>query len=167
MGFCWYPGLSGVDSANYAAVFLPLLLTTHGKANLAKFPGISFRVFVTEFDKNGKISSVLQWYTDGFKKCQTSRQLFFPLLPTTGKMKILAMFSKSFWIILLRRKIRLGFGRKKTGNLFLISCLWLPLMGGGYSVIIPRKRTCSPRLKRSLCVSQQIKFIYYRRFAAN
>lgn len=54
------PGLRGVDSANYAAVFLPLLLTTHGKANLAKFPGISFRVFVTEFDKNGKISSVLQ-----------------------------------------------------------------------------------------------------------
>ena len=36
-------------------------------------------------------------------------------------------------------------------NLFLISCLWLPLMGGGYSVIIPRKQTCSPRLKRSLC----------------
>ena len=54
------PGLFGVDSANYAAVFLPLLLTTHGKANLAKFPGISFRVFLTEFDKNGKISSVLQ-----------------------------------------------------------------------------------------------------------
>lgn len=54
------PGLFGVDSANYAAVFLPLLLTTHGKANLAKFPGISFRVFVTEFDKNGRISSVLQ-----------------------------------------------------------------------------------------------------------
>ena len=61
------------------------------------------------------------------------------------------MFSKSIWIILLRCKIRLGFGRKKTGNLFLISCLWLPLMGGGYSVIIPRKQTCSPRLKRSLC----------------
>ena len=33
----------------------------------------------------------------------------------------------------------------------MISCLWLPLMGGGYSVIIPRKQTCSPRLKRSLC----------------
>ena len=48
------PGLFGVDSANYAAVFLPLLLTTHGKANLAKFPGISFRVFTTAFDKNGK-----------------------------------------------------------------------------------------------------------------
>ena len=61
------------------------------------------------------------------------------------------MFSESSWIILLRCKIRLGFGRKKTGNLFLISCLWLPLMGGGYSVIIPRKQTCSPRLKRSLC----------------
>ena len=58
--FADIPGLRGVDSANYAAVFLPLLLTTHGKANLAKFPGISFRVFVTEFDKNGKISSVLQ-----------------------------------------------------------------------------------------------------------
>ena len=42
-----------MDSANYAALFLPLLLPTHGKANLAKFPGISFRVFVTEFDKNG------------------------------------------------------------------------------------------------------------------
>ncbi len=54
------PGLFGVDSANYAAVFLPLLLTTHGKANLAKFPGISFRVFITAFDKNGRISSVLQ-----------------------------------------------------------------------------------------------------------
>ena len=54
------PGLRGVDSANYAAVFLPLLLTTHGKANLAKFPGISFRVFITAFDKNGRISSVLQ-----------------------------------------------------------------------------------------------------------
>ena len=54
------PGLFGVDSASYAAVFLPLLLTTHGKANLAKLPGISFRVFLTEFDKNGKISSVLQ-----------------------------------------------------------------------------------------------------------
>ncbi len=53
-------GLFGVDSASYAAVFCPLLLTTHGKANLAKFPGISFRVFVTEFDKNGRISSVLQ-----------------------------------------------------------------------------------------------------------
>ena len=53
-------GGQGVDSASYAAVFLPLLLTTHGKANLAKFPGISFRVFVTEFDKNEKISSVLQ-----------------------------------------------------------------------------------------------------------
>ena len=58
--FADIPGLRGVDSANYAVVFLPLLLTTHGKANLAKFPGISFRVFVTEFDKNGKISSVLQ-----------------------------------------------------------------------------------------------------------
>ena len=53
-------GGRGVDSASYAAGFLPLLLTTHGKANLAKFPGISFRVFVTEFDKNGRISSVLQ-----------------------------------------------------------------------------------------------------------
>ena len=54
------PGLFGVDSANYAAVFLTLLLTTHGKENLAKFPGISFRVFTTAFDKNGKISSVLK-----------------------------------------------------------------------------------------------------------
>lgn len=62
-------GLFGVDFANYAAVFLPLLLTTHGKANLAKFPGISSRAFITAFDKNG---------------------------------------------------------RKKTGNLFLISCLGVP-----------------------------------------
>ena len=51
------PGLRGVDSANYAAVFLPLLLTTHGKENLAKFPGISFRVFTTAFDKNGKLEA--------------------------------------------------------------------------------------------------------------
>ena len=57
------------------------------------------------------------------------RQLFFPLLPTTGKKEILAMLSESFYIILLRRKIRLGFGRKKTGNHFLISCLWLSLSG--------------------------------------
>ncbi len=106
------PGLRGVDSANYAAVFLPLLLTTHGKANLARFPGISFRVFVTEF------------FGNVFKK---------------------------FLNYFIAAQIRLGFGRKKTGNLFLVSCLWLPLMGGGYSVIIPRKRTCSPRLKRSLC----------------
>lgn len=51
------PGLRGVDSADFAAVFLPLLLTTHGKANLAKFPGISFRVFTTAFDKNGKLEA--------------------------------------------------------------------------------------------------------------
>ena len=87
-------GGRGVDSASYAAGFLPLLLTTHGKANLAKFPGISFRVFVTVFDKNG---------------------------------------------------------RKKTGNLFLISCLLTAKKGGGYSVVIPRKQTCSLCLKRSLC----------------
>ena len=87
-------GLFGVDFANYAAVFLPLLLTTHGKANLAKFPGISSRAFITAFDKNG---------------------------------------------------------RKKTGNLFLISCFHLAV-GGGYSVVIPRKRTCNPCLKRSLCM---------------
>ena len=53
------PGLRGVDSADFAAVFLPLLLTTHGKANLAKFPGISFRVFTTAFDKNGKLEAFL------------------------------------------------------------------------------------------------------------
>jgi hypothetical protein len=84
----------GEDSANFSAKFIPLFLTTHGKANLANFPGISSRAFITAFDKNG---------------------------------------------------------RKKTGNLFLISCFHLAF-GGGYLVVIPRKQTCSPCLKRSLCM---------------
>jgi len=44
----------GGDSTNAAAVFFPYILTTQRKENLAKFPGISFPVFITAFDKNGK-----------------------------------------------------------------------------------------------------------------
>ncbi len=61
------------------------------------------------------------------------------------------MFWKTFWNFLVRRKISPAFGRKKTGNLFLISCFCVAVNSGGYSVVIPQKQTCSPCLKRFLC----------------
>ena len=79
------PGLRGVDSANYAAVFLPLLLTTHGKANLAKFPGISFRVFVTEFDKNGKNQLRFAVIYGRFQKMPNFPAIIFPHTTYYGK----------------------------------------------------------------------------------
>ncbi|RKI89640.1 hypothetical protein D7V94_16820 [Parablautia intestinalis] len=43
----------GGDSAHFSAKFISLFLTTQDKAELAKFLGISFRVFITAFDKLG------------------------------------------------------------------------------------------------------------------
>lgn len=89
------PGLLGVDSANYAAVFLPLLLTTHGKANLAKFPGISFRVFTTAFDKNGKLEAFFGLKSVPFcsdirtvSKTPNFPAIIFPLITYYGKKEI-------------------------------------------------------------------------------
>ena len=69
-----FPGWRGGDSANSAADFFPLsLLRSAGKIwqSSPEFPVVSFRVFLSAFDKNG---------------------------------------------------------RKKTGNLFLISCFVLPFV---------------------------------------
>lgn len=42
-------------------------------------------------------------------------------------------------------------GRKKTGNLFLISCFCVAVCGGGYLIFIPRKQIYIRFLKRFLC----------------
>lgn len=48
-------------------------------------------------------------------------------------------------------KISAVFGAKKQETFFDFLSWYAAVTGGGYLVIIPRKQTCSPYLKRSLC----------------
>ena len=106
-------GLFGVDSANFAAVFLPLLLTTHGKANLAKFPGISFRVFVTEFDKNGKSAPFCSDIRAVSKNAKLSGNYFSPYYLLREKKKFWQCFPKVFELFYCGAKSGLVLGAKK------------------------------------------------------
>ena len=115
------PGLLGVDSANYAAVFLPLLLTTHGKANLAKFPRISFRVFTTAFDKNGKLEAFLGLKSVPFcsdirtvsKNAKLSGNYFSPYYLLREKRKFRQCFQKVVELFYYGAKSGLVLGAKK------------------------------------------------------
>ena len=115
------PGLSGVDSANYAAVFLPLLLTTHGKANLAKFPGISFRVFTTAFDKKGKLEAFFGLKSVPFcsdirtvsKNAKLSGNYFSPYYLLREKRKFRQCFQKVVELFYYGAKSGLVLGAKK------------------------------------------------------
>ena len=115
------PGLLGVDSANYAAVFLPLLLTTHGKANLAKFPGISFRVFTTAFDKNGKLEAFFGLKSVPFcsdirtvsKNAKLSGNYFSPYYLLREKRKFRQCFQKVVELFYYGAKSGLVLGAKK------------------------------------------------------
>ena len=62
-------GGRGVDSASYAAGFLSLLLTTHGKANLAKFPAIIFPL-TTYYRKKRNFGNVLRKFLNYFIAAQ-------------------------------------------------------------------------------------------------
>lgn len=86
-----------------------------------------------------------------FQKMPNFPAIIFPLTTYYGKKENLGNVFQKYLNYFIAVQNPAWFWAQKTGNLFLISCLWLPLMGGGYSVIIPRKQTCSPRLKRSLC----------------
>ena len=107
------PGLFGVDSASYAAVFLPLLLTTHGKANLAKFPGISFRVFTTAFDKNGKPAPFCSDIRTVSKNAKLSGNYFSPYYLLREKRKFRQCFPKVFELFYCGAKSGLVLGAKK------------------------------------------------------
>ena len=87
-----------------------------------------------------------------FQKMPNFPAIIFPLTTYYGKKENLGnVFQKYLNYFIAVQNPAWFWAQKNRKPLFLISCLWLPLMGGGYSVIIPRKQTCSPRLKRSLC----------------
>ena len=112
----------GGASANFAMVFLPLIPTTPHKAKWRRFAKISLYSLQHHASRNRrefmKISSRPP-STDSLRICQTGEGIsFYP--PLHGIIPTIFENAKN--------------GRKKTGNLFLISCLGMPFcIYGGYS----------------------------------
>ena len=74
--------------------------------------------------------------------------IFFPsLLLRTGR-KIWKSSPENLFVFSEQDLTKTGVKNRKP---FLISCFLIAKNGGGYSVVIPRKQTCSLFLKRFLC----------------
>ena len=87
-----------------------------------------------------------------FQKMPNFPAIIFPHTTYYGKKENLGNVFQKYLNYFIAVQNPAWFLAQKNRKPFLDFLSWCAaVMGGGYSVIIPRKQTCSPRLKRSLC----------------
>ena len=87
-----------------------------------------------------------------FQKMPNFPAIIFPLTTYYGKKENLGNVFQKYLNYFIAVQNPAWFWAQKNRKPFLDFLSWYAAVtGGGYSVVIPRKQTCSPRLKRSLC----------------
>ena len=87
-----------------------------------------------------------------FQKMPNFPAIIFPLTTYYGKKENLGNVFQKYLNYFIAVQNPAWFWAQKNRKPFLDFLSWYAaIMGGGYLVFIPRKQTCSPRLKRSLC----------------
>ena len=92
-----------------------------------------------------------------FQKMPNFPAIIFPLTTYYGKKENLGNVFQKYLNYFIAVQNPAWFWAQKNRKPFLDFLSWYAVLCGGvysvlgYSVIIPRKQTCSPRLKRSLC----------------